>query len=122
ALPIPRTTPAREYIGLGMRFPVYRNGLPVDTVEQRRAAYLGSVGAGFNVENLLTSVLDEKTMRYMRFRVYGPSLDQRAPTSPGKERLLFDSNQLVHGWHAQSAADDPSLTLTDVMPMKIYGR
>jgi len=121
-LPIPIKTATKEYIGLGMRLPVYRNGFPVDTVEQRRAAYLGSVGAGFNVENLLTGVLDEKTMRYMRFRVYGPSLDQRAQSSAGKERLLFDSNQLVDGSPAQSAADDPSLTFTRVMPMEIAGR
>jgi len=25
--------------------------MPIDTVDQRRAAYLGSVGAGFNIEN-----------------------------------------------------------------------
>jgi len=121
-LPIPIKTATKEYVGLGMRLPVYRNGMPLNTIEQRRVAYLGSVGAGFNVENLLTGVLDEKTMRYMRFRVYGPVIDQRASSSAGKERLLFDSNQLIHGSPAQSAADDPSLTFTRVMPMEIAGR
>jgi len=121
-LPIRIKTPNREYIGLGMRLPVYRNGMPVDTVEQRRAAYLGSVGAGFNVENLLTGVLDEKTTQYTRFRVYGPVIDQRASNFPGKERLLFDSRQLSRESAEQSAADDPSVTFTRVKPMEIAGR
>jgi PAS domain S-box-containing protein len=126
-LPIPIKTPTKEYIGLGMRLPVYRKGMSLDTVEQRRAAYLGSVGAGFNVGNLMTGVLDERTTRYMRFQVYGPAVNQsaageRVPSSPGKERLLFDSNQLIHASAAQFAADAPSLMFTRVMPMEIAGR
>src|SRR5689334_16078818 len=41
-----RIKQAKESIYLAMRVPVYRNGMPAGTVEQRRAAYLGSVGAG----------------------------------------------------------------------------
>jgi PAS domain S-box-containing protein len=131
-LPIPIKTGTREYVGLGMRLPVYRNAMPLDTVEQRRTAYLGSVGAGFNVEELLTGVLEEKTTRYMRFRVYGPASDQPSIDPPataqsisgteGKERLLFDSDQLIHTSAVGASADDPSLMFARVAPMEIAGR
>src|SRR6266571_2171237 len=121
-LPIPIKTATKEYTGLAMRLPVYRNGVPLDTVEQRRAAYIGSVGAGFNVENLMTGVLDEKTTRYMRFKVYGPVVDRPASSSASKEQLLFDSKELIQRSSAQSAADDPSSTFIRVLPMEIAGR
>src|SRR5436309_1469998 len=46
-IPIRVKTPEFEYTGLAMRLAVYRNGMPIDTIQQRRAAYLGSVGSGF---------------------------------------------------------------------------
>src|SRR5215471_8140828 len=121
-LPIPVRTPTRQYIGLGMRLPIYRNGVPLDTVEQRRAAYLGSVGAGFDVERLLTGVLEEKTTRYMRFQVFGPGTGETGAKAPGRERLLFDSNQLLRVAHADAGEDDPDTMFSRVMPMKIAGR
>jgi PAS domain S-box-containing protein len=120
-LPIPIRSGTREYIGLAMRLPVYRNRMPLDTAEERRAAYLGSVGAGFNVERLMAGVLEEKTTRYMRFRVYGPATEGGA-SSPGKERLLFDSNLLIHESAAQPAGDDPRFMFTRAVPMEIAGR
>ncbi|HUL93895.1 MAG TPA: PAS domain S-box protein [Burkholderiales bacterium] len=120
-LPIHIKNGAREYVGLGMRLPVYRNGMPLDSVEQRQAAYLGSVGAGFDVERLMAGVLEEKTTRYMRFRVFGPAVDGGA-SSAGRERLLFDSSLLIHESAAQSPADDPRAMFTRVVPMEIAGR
>ena len=40
---------------LAMRLAAYKNGMPLDTVEQRRAAYVGSIGAGFDVEDVMRS-------------------------------------------------------------------
>jgi PAS domain S-box-containing protein len=121
-LPIPVKTANREYVGLGMRLPVYRNGVPLDTVEHRRAAYLGSVGAGFNVESLLSGVLEEKTARYMRFRVYGPTVEGRVTSPSGMERLLFDSNQLTHASARPPGGEDALSTFSRIMPMEIAGR
>src|SRR2546425_1662656 len=120
-LPI-RIKAAKDYIGLAMRLPVYRNGIPLDTVEERRAAYLGSIGAGFNVKNLMAGVLDKKTMQHMRFRVYGPAIDRLAPNSSNIERLLFDSNQPIEGAPARSPMGDRDPSLARVVPMKIAGR
>lgn len=83
----------KEFVGLSMRLAVYRNGMPTDTVAERRAAYLGSVGAGFNVENLVDGLFDTKTAQYMQLKLVdiGPSDATLASLSGAKERLLFSS-------------------------------
>src|SRR6266699_55466 len=123
-VPIRVRTAQYQYTGLAMRLAVYRNGMPIDTMEQRRAAYLGSVGAGFYVDNLMKDVLDEKMLRYMRFTVYdaGPTPDRPDFPSASGKRLLFDSNQLIYRSPAQSAADDPSSLFAHVLPIEVAGR
>lgn len=90
-------TPGKPIVGMAMRLPVYKDGMPVDTPEQRRAAFIGSLGAGFNVDALLDDVLGDEQSSYLRFRIYdaGPmekySADQR---HDNKDKLLFDSKSL----------------------------
>jgi|GEM_PF-641508 len=89
-------------IGLAMRQPVYRANMPLDTVEQRRAAYLGSVGAGFRVADMLRDVVSGDAGAGRRLRLFGtgPSkvpVGMRAESRPvalsalADENLLFDS-------------------------------
>jgi len=122
-LPI-RVKGATEYVGLAMRLPVYRSGRPIGTVEQRRAAYLGSVGAGFNVEKLMRGVLNEETARYLHFRLYdvGAVGEPVLPGSASRERLLFDSNRLTNGAPARWGAEDPDSMFSRALPMEIGGR
>ncbi len=84
---------SNKIIGLAMRMPLYRMGMPLDTVADRRAAYYGSVGAGFNVGKLMLNAVDESSMPGLRLKLYdlGRS-DQHAPAGTSDpERLLFDS-------------------------------
>ena len=122
-LPIRIKSRGKEYIGLGMRLGVYRAGMPTDTVEQRRAAFFGSVGAGFNIENLLKGVLDDEMARYLRFRLYGAESTADDPaTASGKKRfLLFDSVPLNPALSGQDV-DDPNSVFTSVLPMEVGGR
>src|SRR4029077_2543786 len=46
-----------SFVGLAMRLPLHRMGMPLETAEQRRAAFIGSVGAGLNVRKLMAGVL-----------------------------------------------------------------
>jgi signal transduction histidine kinase len=116
-----RVRRAKEFIGLAMRLPVYRNGVPLDTVEQRRAAYAGSVGAGFNVENLMRGVLSEGTLRHLRFRVYDTERGAERPvTDLPEERLLFDSNQLIED--SPQSHGEPDSMFSRMLPMEIGGR
>src|SRR5260370_27476270 len=80
-----------------MRLTVDRAGMAVETVEQRRAAYLGSVGAGFRVKELMQGVLDEHALEFMRFKLYeaGPAESYAAARhTASADRLLFDSKDL----------------------------
>jgi signal transduction histidine kinase len=83
--------PAGNRIGMGMRLPVYRAGAPLGTVEQRRAAYFGSVGIAFNVQKLVHGVLGEMPIRHVRMSLFN------YVTTPGRggqptAQLLFDSS------------------------------
>jgi signal transduction histidine kinase len=78
---------------LGMRMPIYRPGVPLTTVEERRAAYVGSLGIAFSVPKLLHGVMDEVAIENMRLTLYdtGPRVDASGRESPTPPRTLFDS-------------------------------
>jgi signal transduction histidine kinase len=119
-----RIKAAKEYTGLAMRLAVYRGGTPLDTVEQRRTAYLGSVGAGFNIENLMRGVLSKETASYLMFRLYdvGPAgVDLPSPAG-AKAWLLFDSSQLNQPSRKRVSANIPDSLFTHVLPMEVGGR
>jgi PAS domain S-box-containing protein len=119
-----RVKAAQEYVGLAMRLAVYRAGMPVETVEQRRAAYVGSVGAGFNVNHLMKGALDEGMARYMRFRLYdvGPTTEPVTTGSAENARLLFDSDAPKQSASSKASYDDPPTVFTSDLPMEVGGR
>jgi PAS domain S-box-containing protein len=82
-----------KHIGLAMRMPLYKRGMPTRTVAERRAAYYGSVGAGFDVSKLMLGAIDNNTLGYMRVRLFDVGRnDGRNPIASGEdESLLFDS-------------------------------
>jgi diguanylate cyclase (GGDEF)-like protein len=110
--------------GLAMRLPVYRSGMPVETVEQRRAAYVGSVGAGFFVKELMRGVMDEQALGFMRFKLYeaGPAEKYVATRSVSADRLLFDSKDLSKPAGAVADASDENSSFKTVLPIEIAGR
>jgi diguanylate cyclase (GGDEF)-like protein len=99
--------PGRESdIGLAMRLPVYRPRQPLDTLEQRRSAYIGSVGAGFSIAGMLSDVVGADAARTFRLRLIGAGPGQGAigtrvetrfvtTTSFDEGQLLFDSTALA---------------------------
>ena len=56
--------------GFVARAPVYRRGMPVATVEQRRAALLGWVAIVFNVNKLMREVIDPALLAQMSVRIH----------------------------------------------------
>ncbi|HEU4851401.1 MAG TPA: CHASE domain-containing protein [Telluria sp.] len=71
----------RLNMGMAMRLPIYRDGMPTTTVQERRAAYMGSVGIGFSMPRLVQDVLNEMGADDVRLSV----VDADAGV------LLFDS-------------------------------
>ena len=89
-------------VGLAMRLPVYRPDMPLGTVEQRREAYMGSVGAGFSVGQMMQGLLAGNPGSSLRLRLLdaGTSaspIGTRAETrfvtvsADAEHQLLFDS-------------------------------
>lgn len=81
----------RKKLGLAMRIPVYRVGMPVDTVQQRRAAHLGSVGIAFSVKRLVHGVLDELPLQTVRLTLYN-HLETLGSTAPTPAQIIYDSS------------------------------
>jgi diguanylate cyclase (GGDEF)-like protein len=79
------------HVGIALRLPVYRKGMPHDTVEARRRAYIGSVGAGIRVSGLMAGLLTDDALRVLRFRIYDAGRLDEPVVPPSSSTLLFDS-------------------------------
>jgi signal transduction histidine kinase len=80
-------------VHLGMRMPVYRTNMPIATVAQRRAAYIGSIGIAFSVPILLRGVLDQLPISGVRITLYdvGNHVINGGRSKVDYGRTLFDS-------------------------------
>lgn len=58
------------HVGIALRLPVYRKVPNLNSVEARRAAYVGSLGAGIRMADLLKDLASNENLRWVRFRVY----------------------------------------------------
>jgi signal transduction histidine kinase len=121
---IKATADHKEYIGLAMRLGVYRSGMPLDTAEQRSAAFFGSVGAGFNVEKLMEGVLNKETMRYLRFRLFdaGSVADGAHFRPEVRKWLLFDSVRSDLAAPGRPDMRDPASIFVGMLSMEVGGR
>lgn len=70
--------------------PVYRNGLPQATVEERRAALSGFVYARFDTKELLGNAIGQSLMQEFFFEVFDGGPQGQIPTRPEPGRLLYD--------------------------------
>ena len=98
--------PGPNQNGLAMRLPVYRADLPIRTVAQRRAAYIGSAGIGFGVAKLVNGVLDEFPAKGVRLVLTDLT---EVPPEPGETRpsaILYDSHAALRQPHSLSAVED----------------
>ncbi|QBI05206.1 histidine kinase [Pseudoduganella albidiflava] len=107
---------APTQFGMPLRLPVYRADMPVDTVPQRRAAYLGSVGIGFSVPRLVEAAMVDTPVREIRVRLYNtaPGTPPNSKAPPG--HLLFDSVEPS----AAQAPPDSHVQLS--LPLNFNGR
>lgn len=80
-----------RFVGLAMRMPVYRKGMPTATVDQRRLAYIGSVGAGIRVNDMMDGLLSAETLRVIRFKIYDAGSLSAPAVAGSSESLLYDS-------------------------------
>ena len=113
---------AKPHIGLGMRLPVYRAGAKVDDVESRRAAFLGSVGIGFSVAQLVQGAIDEMANRQVHMILYSDASsepDRRSLSITPDDRLLYNDNGSIDA--PPALAPDPATHFATVLPIDFNG-
>ncbi|WP_418117595.1 EAL domain-containing protein [Variovorax sp. 350MFTsu5.1] len=114
-------------VGLAMRLPVYRPKMPVDTLEQRRQAYMGSVGAGFSITGMLRDVISIEAAKTLRLRLadagpgrgpIGTRIETRfvTPIAFSDRQLLFDSAALA------KPVAEPANSLERTLGFELGGR
>jgi signal transduction histidine kinase len=102
-------------MGLAMRLPVYRTAVPMQDVRQRRAAYLGSVGIGFNVSRLAQGVFDNMPKNATRLVISGTSPVEESGRPGGYVRtILFDNRP--------GRAADEQAEFRALLPLGVGGR
>lgn len=104
-------TGPNQHIGLAMRMPLYRRGMPTANLAQRRAAYYGSVGAGFDIEKLMRGAVDKQTLNHIRIRVYDVGRAEKSSDAGAAdaESLLFDTATQPEGAAMRIAEDARAL-------------
>jgi signal transduction histidine kinase len=73
--------------GLAMRLPIYLPHAVTNTVEQRRAAFVGSVGIAFSIDRLMQGVIDEMPVKNVRMTL----IDNAVGIDQKRGRVLFDT-------------------------------
>lgn len=81
-----------QLTGMAMRLPVYRNGRPIVTLQQRRDAFLGTVGIGFDLALMVRGVLEEMPINNVRLTLFDIGPHARQPLAlPTDAEPIFDS-------------------------------
>jgi len=106
---------------LGMRLPVYRHGTLLTTAEQRRTAYIGSLGIAFSLPKLLHGVMDEMPISGVRMTLFdvGPRevIGHDTSTWP---KVLFDNRG--NASDPTPALDKGDDVFTATLPLDFNGR
>jgi diguanylate cyclase (GGDEF)-like protein/PAS domain S-box-containing protein len=89
----------KRHPGFAMRLPVYRPGMPTDTVAQRREAFTGVISASFVVIDLMRGLFGEQNLQRVRILIHDAGyVDSRAgPEPPSLANRMFDSERLLSG-------------------------
>jgi CHASE1-domain containing sensor protein len=85
---------AARHSGFVARAPIYRQHMPLDSVAQRRAAFIGVVAIVFRVDDLMHEVLEPSLLRHMTLQIIDAGDVNAATAEPASaDNTLFDSRQ-----------------------------
>ena len=74
-------------------FPIYRNGLPTTTVDERQKAIWGFVYARMDIEKLFHEAINSSVIEEIHFKAYDAGHSNQETSSLDKARLIYDSDQ-----------------------------
>jgi PAS domain S-box-containing protein len=114
----------RPVLALTLRYPVYRGGAVPDSVEGRRAAYIGSVGIGFSIPALMQRALEGMGRHPVALQLYlaakGQPADGQALAVTAADTLLYASDGAVASSSTAVQAADGGL-FESVLPVRFQG-
>lgn len=85
---------ASGHPGFVARAPIYRQNMPLDSVEQRRAAFIGVVAIVFRVDDLMHEVIEQSLLRHMALQIVDSGeTNLGKPLPASADNVLFDSRQ-----------------------------
>ena len=99
--------------GFVARAPVYRNGMPLQTAEQRRAALVGFVAIVFRVNTLMREVIDAPLLQHLQVRIEDSGYGGGAMPPASSDTLLYDSDGKA------DAGQPASLLPVDLSALKV---
>jgi signal transduction histidine kinase/CHASE1-domain containing sensor protein len=111
-----------DMIGLTMRMPVYRKNAVIDSVAQRRAAFVGSIGIGFDLGMLLQGALKDMSVEGVRLTLYDGG------AAPGQPEHIIAHDKLITDIRTGTAptawwgASEDSLSFVSVSTIDYHGR
>jgi PAS domain S-box-containing protein len=116
-----------KHAGFVLRLPLYRNGMPQETIAQRRQALIGLLSSSYRMNQVMQGVLSESLLRQMRIRIYdaGYADSPAQSRSPAADNLLFDSSELLRTESApktSSPTSDGHTRLTRALSLDVGER
>ncbi|MBZ2209449.1 CHASE domain-containing protein [Massilia soli] len=108
------------HLSLGMRMPVYRSGAPLTSVDERRRAYLGSVGISFAVPALVHGTLNELPVAGVRLSLYTDTTPGAGTTAvePADILLVSEDGSLER---PAAGPDERAQYIETVLPVESNG-
>jgi len=115
------------HVGFVLRLAVYRNGMPQQTVQQRREAMIGLLSTAYRMDHLMRRALSEQTLRRFHIRIHdaGFSNSSAPPDPPTAKNLLFDNGPLLNTGSAQpgpSSAIDANAAFSKTLTLDVGER
>jgi signal transduction histidine kinase len=85
---------ATRHPGFVARAPIYRQNMPLDSVAQRRAAFIGVVAIVFRVDDLMQEVIEPSLLQHMALQIIDTGdVNPAQPWPANPENTLFDSRE-----------------------------
>ena len=88
------SVPLKDHWGVSLRLAVYRPGLPADSVEQRRRAFMGIVSAVFLVREMVNDIVWQDPAKPLQLRVIDNGERGVSRRADGSGMMLYDSGRL----------------------------
>jgi len=116
-----------RHAGFTLRLPIYRNGMPQQTVEQRRQAFVGSIVSSYRMNNVMRGAVSEQLLRQLHISIHDAGFSRSAtpPDASTAENLLYDNGPLRNGPSAQpvpSHANDENASFSKTLTLDVGGR